>query len=138
MRAGEGDNGAVLAAGLIIAVHGIGQEHLVQHRERTRIAGAHAEDHEILVLGPGIDDLDLLALDLKIHQVLGLREEEVLRAADGVEGMGHLHPFVPALVTRLAGSVVRGDIERFFAGNRRKQRAELFNGKLKHQFFPPL
>ena len=67
VRASEGDNGAVLAAGLIIAVHGIGQEHLVQHRERTRIAGAHAEDHEILVLGAGIDDL---AADSLLFQFL--------------------------------------------------------------------
>lgn len=138
MGAGQGNDRAVLAAGLVVGVHGLGQEHLVQDREAAGVAAAHAEDHEVLVLGAGVDDLDLLALELKVHQVFRLREEEVLGAAHGVERVGHLHPLVPALKARLAGGIVRRDVERLLLRDGLKEGAELVNGELAHHFFPPL
>ena len=84
MRAGHGHNGAVLPAGLVIAVHRRREKHLVQNGEAPCVAGAHAENHKVLLLRAGIDDLDFLALHLEIHQILRLGEEEILGAAHGV------------------------------------------------------
>ena len=90
------------------------------------------------MLGAGIDDLDLLALELELDQVLGLGEEEILGAAHGVERVRQLHALLPGLVARLTGSVVGGDVERLLGLDGGKQLLDLGNGKLLHHFFPPL
>jgi len=60
--AGEGHDGAVLTSRLVVGVHRVDKEHLVENGEAPRVAGAHAEEHKVLVLGARVGDLDLLAL----------------------------------------------------------------------------
>ena len=116
----------MIAAVFIEAVDRLGEKHAVEHGQTAHVAGAHAENGEILVLAAGVDDLDLLAGDLEIHQVLRLREEEILRAADGVELVGEGLLRRPAVEFRAALCVDR-QIQRHGRGDRGKQRVELFD-----------
>ena len=83
--ASHGNDHAVLAAVLIIGIYRIGEEDAIQDLKALDVASACAEDNEILTFASGVDDLDALSLYLEIHEVLGLGEEEILRAANGVE-----------------------------------------------------
>ena len=109
----------MLAAVLVVRIAGFGEKYAVQHFKALYVACADAEDYEVLTLAAGIDDVDILALDLEIHKVFGLGEEEILCASDGIERVGKLFRFVPLLICR-AGFRVYGEIQRMVFGNCRK------------------
>ena len=73
------NNHPMAAAVLVVRVHRIGKEHVVQYRQRAHVAGADPEQDEILRLAPRVEDLDLLLRHSERHQVLRLREEQLLR-----------------------------------------------------------
>ena len=129
--AGKGHQNAVLAAIFIIAVGGFSQEHAIQHFKAAHIAGTHAEDHKVLALLAGVDDLDLLPLGLEIHEVFGLREEKVLRAAHGVERVGQHLAVLPFLKPRARLAVDR-QIQGVLCGNGGKEGVQTVKCQFTH------
>ena len=102
----------------------IGKEHPVKHVKALDIAGADAENDEILTLGPCIDYLDILAFDLEVHKILGLRKEEILGAADGIERVGQLLAVLPLFILCPCLGVNR-DVQRICGGDGAKKRIYL-------------
>ncbi|OPZ18891.1 MAG: hypothetical protein BWZ04_02561 [Firmicutes bacterium ADurb.BinA205] len=88
---------------LVVAVNRLGKEDLIEDSEASRIAGTYTEDNEILGFFTYIDDFDVFALHFEIHNILGLREEEILSAADCIESAAHSHA---AFVLLILGSTV--------------------------------
>ena len=66
----------MLTARLIVGIHRVYQENLIQDGKAAGIAGTHTENDKILMLGARVDNLDFLSFDLKINKVFDLREEK--------------------------------------------------------------
>ena len=70
---------------LIVAVYRIGQKDPIQYVEAADIASPNTKEYKILTLFPRVQNLDLFPLHLKIHQILCLREKEILRTPNRVQ-----------------------------------------------------
>ena len=121
----------MLAAVLVVGVNGINEINAIQNVEGCGVASAYTEHNEVLALLASVDDLDLLALHLELHQVLGLGEEEVLCGTGGVELLGHLNALIPLLELG-AGSRVNGKVDSSVLGKRGKECLKLVSSKHLH------
>ena len=87
LGASERNDDSLLALHSIEAVAGLGEEYAIKDIEALYVAVPNAEYDEIADLFSYVDDLDILALGLEPHKVLGLGEEEILRALIGVKSL---------------------------------------------------
>jgi len=137
-RAGHGDDDAVFAAGFIVGVGRFCQKDLVQNVKAPGVARAHAEEDEGLGGIAALDELDLLARHLEADEILDLREEQILGAADGVELLGERQALLPDREFCLSGRVVRGDVELLSGGKSLEQLVYFRERKFFHALSPPL
>ena len=115
----------MVAAVLVEAVDGLAEEDLVEDSEALRVAGADAEYDEVLTFLADIPDLDILAVNFELGEVLGLREEEILCTADGIELLCELHAALVLPVLGSARLTVGGDIEGLLGSDVIEQLIEL-------------
>ena len=127
----------MLAAVLVIGIHGIGKEYLVKDREASDVAGAYAEYDKVLARFAGVLDFQILAVNAQIVKILRLREEKVLGGAVGIELLRQLHAL---RVFRVNGDVVliRRDIELFMRRDLPEKVLQIVKRKLIHYALPPL
>ena len=128
----------MFAPGLIVGVDRLGQKDLVQNLKAARVARADAEQDERRSLVAHLDQLDLLLADTEAHQVFHLREEQILRGADGVELFGERHARLPAGEAGLTGGVIRRDVQGLGGVDRREQVVQGRKCEFFHPFAPPL
>ena len=138
-RACERNDSCVLAAILIEGILGRGlDKYTVEHREACGIACTNAEYNEVLALAARVYDLDIVSAELKIDEIFGLRKEEILCGADGVELRRKLGTLLVSAILGIAVITVNGEIERLRFGNCGKKLAEpIFLYQL-HYSLPPL
>ena len=136
--AGERHDGDVFAPRLIEGVGRGGEEHPVENIEAAAVAGAHAKEHKGRDLGAVLDQLQIFALHAEINEIFHLREEQILRAANGVQALRERNALLPAGVIGLTRGVVRGEIELLPGGDRREELVQARKRKLFHSSAPPL
>ena len=117
---------AVLATVFIVTVDRLGEEYSVQNFKAFDVARAHAEDDEIFTFFSRVDNFYILSVDLEIHEIFRLREEEVLCAADCVQRVRKDCAVMPFFKSR-ARLRVDGEIKRFIFRNGGEKRIQLVN-----------
>ena len=135
LEAAQRDHGAAVAAGLIVAVHGVGEEDAVEYVETAGVAGAHAEEYERLGGKHGVLDLDALARDAERHEILALGEEQILGGLDGHLPQRDFTAAFPEVVVDLAGALHR-QVELRGIADAGVQRVRVGSFQLQHAIPP--
>ena len=87
LGAGERNDGAMLPAGGIVAIHGVSQEYFVQHCNATNVTSLHAKDNKAFLLQLFRGNGNLFAVFIAGVEVFTLGEEGILGGFDGFQSL---------------------------------------------------